>query len=266
MKTVIAPIKNVQNFAVAGKALIDRPVSKPGLGLVTGDVGLGKTRTLSWWANRVDAPYIRAFATWKTAGPMLASMCHELGIEPRRQHEETRKLVADTLARADKPRPLVVDEADYLVKYPELLDTLRDIHDLSGSAVLLIGMKSFVSKLLSLKEQEQFVSRVSQFVEFKPLDREDAGTLVNAIADVTISDALVDRMHAEAMGSARLLTIAVDQIENLAKRKGLKTVDADDAKNEKFTLDRRPDILDRLGIRRDPKNPSDPKDPKDSKK
>ena len=253
MKIVIAPIKNVEAFAVAGAALMNRPVSTPGMGLVTGDVGLGKTRTLSWWANRNDAPYIRAFATWKTAGPMLAAICHELGIEPRRQHEETRKLVADTLARADKPRPLVVDEADYLVMYPELLNTLRDIHDLSGSAILLIGMKSFVSKLLSLRDQEQFVSRVSQFVEFKPLDREDAGQLVNAIAEVTISDELIDRMHAEAAGSARLLTIAVDQIEHLAKRKGLKKVDAGDAKSEKFTLDRRPHILDQLGIRREAK-------------
>ncbi|MBX9944935.1 MAG: AAA family ATPase [Reyranella sp.] len=249
MKSLIAPVKNVKAFAVAGQALLDRSVNTPGIGVAFGRAGDGKSRTVSWWATRTEASYVRAMAAWRTPGPMLQAICLELGIAPRARHAETHKMIAEMLARGERPKPLVFDEADYLVKHPELLDTLRDIHDLSGAPLVLIGMQHFVSKLLSLRDQEQFVSRISQVVEFKPLDREDAGTLLKYIADVEVADDLIDRLHGEANGSARLLVVALEQIESLAKRKGLKRVAHADAKHEKFTLDRRPDLLDRLGLR-----------------
>lgn len=249
MKSVIAPVKNVKAFAVAGEALVKRSVNTPGIGVAFGRAGDGKSRTLSFWAARTDAAVVRAAATWRTPGPMLEQIALELGLTPRRRHDETRKMVADALSRGSLPKPLVFDEADYLVKHPVLLDTLRDLHDISGAAIWLIGMQDFVRSLLSLKDQVQFVSRVSQVVEFKPLDREDAGMLINTIADVTVETDLIDRLHAEADGSARRLVVALEQIESLAKRKGLKKVTKKDAEAEKFTLDQRPALLDRLGLR-----------------
>ena len=249
MKSVVAPVKNVKAFAISGQALLDASVNTPRIGVAFGRAGDGKSRTVSWWATRTEAAYARAMAAWRTPGPMLESICLELGISPRVRHADTQKLIAETLARGERPKPLVIDEADYLVKHPELLDTLRDIHDLSSAPLVLIGMQQFVSKILSLKDQEQFVSRISQVVEFKPLDREDAGTLIKAIAEVEVDDGLIDRLHAEANGSARLLVVALEQIEKFARPRGWKSVDRDQAKNLKFTLDRRPDLLDRLGLR-----------------
>lgn len=249
MKSVIAPVKNVKAFSIAGEALVKRSVNAPGIGVAFGRAGDGKSRTLAWWAARTDAAVVRAAATWRTPGPMLEQIALELGLTPRRRHDETRKMVADALSRGAYPKPLVFDEADYLVKHPVLLDTLRDLHDLSGAAIWLIGMQNFVRSLLSLKDQEQFCSRISQVVEFKPLDREDAGQLINTIADVEVAADLIDRLHSEADGSARRLVVALEQIESLAKRKGLKKVTFADAKAEKFTLDQRPGLLDRLGLR-----------------
>ncbi len=249
MKSVVAPVKNVKAFAIAGEALLKRSVSTPGIGVAFGRAGEGKSKTVSWWATRTEAAFVRASATWKNQGPMLEAICLELGFTPRRRHSESLKLIAETLARGTQPRPLVVDEADYLVKHEELLNVLRDLHDLSGAPLVLIGMQNFVQKILSLREQEQFVSRISQVVQFKPLDREDAGTLVRSIAEVQVADDLVDRLHAESNGNARLLVVALEQLESFAERKNLKHVDHGDAKGLHFTLDRRPVLLDALGLR-----------------
>lgn len=249
MKSVVAPVKNVKAFAIAGQALLDRSVHTPGIGVVTGPAGYGKSRTVAWWATRQQASYVRAMATWRAVGPMLSSICGELGITPRAKNDDTIKMVAEVLARSAVPRPLAVDEADYLVKHEVLLNALRDIHDLSGAPLVLIGMEHFLSRLVSLREQEQFVSRISQVVHFQALDREDAGELLRAIGEVKVEPDLVDRLFKETGGSARLLVVAMEQIERHAKNKGLTSVSATDAKALKFTLDRRPDILEHLNLR-----------------
>jgi DNA transposition AAA+ family ATPase len=249
MKSVVAQVKNVKAFFVAGQALLDRSVHTPGIGVAFGRAGDGKSRTVSSWATRTQASYVRAMAAWRSPGPMLEAICLELGIAPRGRHAETMKLIAETLARSERPRPLAIDEADYLVKHEVLLNTLRDIHDLSGAPLVLIGMQHFLARLLSLREQEQFVSRISQVVEFKPLDRDDAAVLLDAIGEVKVEAGLVERLHKEADGSARLLVVAMAQIERFAKNHALATVSKADVEKMKFALDRRPEMLDRLGLR-----------------
>lgn len=248
MKSAVAPVKNVKTFAIAGQALLDRSVHTPGIAVVHGKAGYGKSRTVAWWASRNQASYIRARATWRAAGPMLVAICAELGITPRAKNDDNINMIADVLARSAKPRPLVIDEADYLVKHGVLLDAVRDIHDISGAAVLLIGMEHFVRRLISLQEQEQFVSRITQNVQFKALDREDAAELLSVIGEVGVEPDLVDRLFKETGGNARLLVNAMDQIERHAKNKGLKAVGAQDAKSLKFTLDRRPELLEQLNL------------------
>lgn len=249
MKAVVAQVKNVKAFFVAGQALLDCSVHTPRIGVAFGLAGAGKTRTVSAWATRTQAVYIRAMAAWRTQGPMLQAICSELGVQRRSVNTETIKLIAEILARSEIPRPLLIDEADYLVKHTDLLDGLRDIHDISGTPIVLVGMQHFLERLMSLREQEQFVSRISQVVKFEPLDREDAGLLLDAIGEVKVAPDLVDRLHREAAGSARLLVVAMEQIERHARNKGLKEVTRADAEKLKFTLDRRPELLDLLQLR-----------------
>jgi DNA transposition AAA+ family ATPase len=248
MKPLLAKIKNVEEFSIKGQALLDASVKTPRIFAAFGEAGFGKTATVSNWALKTDAVYVRASATWKTAQPMLRTICEELGLHARRENGQTVKLIVEAIARGERPIPIVFDEADHIVRCGELLDVIRELHDLASTPIVLIGMKHFARKLLSLADQEQFVSRISQFLEFKPLDREDAGTLVRTIADVIVADDLIDRMFREAEGNTRLMVVALEQIENFAKARALKEVDATKAAKLKLSLDRRPEILDRLHL------------------
>lgn len=249
MKPVVAQVKNVKAFFVAGQALLDCSVHTPRFGVAFGPVGGGKSRTVSAWATRTNAIYIRALAAWRTPGPMLEAICAELGVSRRNSHTSTIKLIAEVLARSEEPRSLLVDEADYLVKHDALLDTLRDIHDLAVTPIWLVGMDMFLQRLVSMREQQQFVSRISQVVKFKLLDREDTGVLLDAIGEVKLAPDLVDRLHKETEGSARLLVKAMELLELHARNRGLSAVSRADAEKLSFNLDRRPMLLDLLELR-----------------
>src|SRR5690606_1482571 len=82
-------------------------------------------------------------------------------------------------------RPLFVDEADYFVHNTKMLETLRDIHDLSQSPVILIGMAGIEKKLV---HRLQFANRIYQAVEFLPADYEDARVLSDTVCEVYVED------------------------------------------------------------------------------
>ena len=60
MKQVFVRTKNVKKFVSLMETLKNLPPNIPKLALVYGSHGLGKTKTLIWWATKNDAIYIRA--------------------------------------------------------------------------------------------------------------------------------------------------------------------------------------------------------------
>ncbi len=250
MKPLIAKIKNVEQFAISARALLDASVNTPKIMVAYGPAGGGKTKTVSNWAIMHDAVYVRASATWRRPRALLRALCDELGLTARRDNTETVKMIVEAIARGARPIPLVFDEADHIVRHPELLDVIRELHDLASTMAVMIGMENFVRKLVSLAEQEQFVSRCSQVMRFQPLDLDDSRLLLKTTAEVEIADDLVQRMHAEANGSARLLVNALHEVERYADTHDLKTVGAAQVKKLKLALDRRPELLDSLHLSR----------------
>ena len=63
MKYAIAPVKNVVRLSQAGDALNNRALGMPGMGLIWGPTGYGKTTAATWFINRCDGVYVRAMAT-----------------------------------------------------------------------------------------------------------------------------------------------------------------------------------------------------------
>ena len=60
MKQIFVRTKNVKKFVSLMETLKNLPPNIPKLALVYGSHGLGKTKTLIWWATKNDAIYIRA--------------------------------------------------------------------------------------------------------------------------------------------------------------------------------------------------------------
>lgn len=219
MKNRLAPVKNVAALQAAYESLANRDPGVPGMGLVHGQTGAGKTTAITWLMNRTNAIYVRAAATW-TPSSMLGKVMNELGSEALARGASA---MVDhiTNAMSVDQRPLFVDEADYLIHNLKMLETLRDIHDISGMPVLLVGMAGIEKRLSSRK---QLLGRISQWVEFLPCDRDDAATLARTVCEVGIEPDLLDTLHEESRGSMRLMVVGLSRIESLAKAQGLPSV------------------------------------------
>lgn len=222
MRNQLAVTKNVAALQLAFEALSNRDSGVPGMGLVHGYTGAGKTTAITWLLNRSGGVYARAAATW-TPSAMLGRIMQELGAEPlARGGAAMVEHITRELSRTQ--RPLFVDEADYLLGNLKMLETLRDIHDLSGMPVVLIGMEGIERRLV---HRQQLARRISQWVEFMPSDFDDARILADTVCEVEIEEDLLQALHTEAKGSVGLMVVGLSRIEALAKGSGWKKVNAD---------------------------------------
>lgn len=215
MKSKIVPISNVVRLVEAGEALLNRAVGMPGMGLVYGASGYGKTTAVAWLATRQHGVFVRALAT-TTPSSLCESICKELGISRRATNVATIESIVEKLVVTE--RPLFVDEADYIADQKRLVETLRDIHDLANVPVILIGMQHLRR---TVSTREQLAGRIAQWVEFQESTLDDARALAGALTEVEVSDELIARLHVSARGAVRLIVVGLGRIEQFARSRGL---------------------------------------------
>lgn len=236
MKSKIVPVKNIQRLSQAAEMLTNRAIGVPGIGIVDGETGAGKTTANAWLVNQVDGIYIRAKALWGAGrsgpGGMLRAILHELDIEPRGNSDRMLEDLVQALSSAK--RPLFIDEADHLVRKEAIVETVRDIHDLSRQPVILIGYTGLDRKLAQYR---QFTRRILQHVRFQPADFEDAQLMARSLCEVTIADDLLQRIHEKAQGSIGELTVGLANVEAYARNRNLaKISSADYGKKDDFFI------------------------------
>lgn len=218
MRSKIVPVSNVARLAEAGAALLNRAPGMPGMGLCDGPSGYGKSTAIAWLATQQHGVYVRARSVW-TPTSMLDAICKELHIASRARVAQTVDAIVDKLAETG--RPLFVDEADYVICKPSLIDTLRDVHDLSSVPVILIGMQG-IDRRISLSPQ--LAGRIAQRVEFHPATADDAKLIAGQLCEVAVADDLVAELHARAGGSIRLLVVGLGRIEQFARARDSKKI------------------------------------------
>lgn len=219
MRIAVAKTKNLSNLARAADQLRTRNIGTPGIGLIWGPSGLGKTTAATWFCDQYDAVYVRAWSTW-TPGAMLGAICAALDLPAQTRIASAIDQIVLALSRTQ--RPLFVDEADYLLGSARLLDTLRDLHDVSSAPVIVVGMGEFRRRA---ERREQFAGRVTARVEFRPADLEDARTTATAMLErVRPTDDLLGRLVQETGGSMRRIVSGLAQVERLATRRRLAEV------------------------------------------
>ncbi len=215
MRSKIVPISNIARLSEAANALVSRAPGLPGMGLIEGESGYGKTTACAWLSIQLNAVFVRALAA-STPTSLLESICRELGIGRRPTNVGTVEVIVQKLAETG--RPLFVDEADYLVGKKVLIETLRDIHDLSTVPVILIGMRGFRRKVTHL---QQFTNRIAQWVDFEPATADDCMLLARQLSEVDIEPALARKLHDASKGTVRLFVVGLGRIEQFARARGL---------------------------------------------
>lgn len=219
MKKVFAKTANVNNFTAAMSRLQSRPPELPGMALVFGEPGLGKTRTCLWWQAANDGVFVRT-KKLMSGRWLLEEIVAELGEAPANKVSALFRQAVDQLL--ERPRPLFVDEVDYLDG--KVIETLRDLHDVTGTPVIFIGMDHADKKLARYKH---LFDRFSEIIKFGPLSQPDVKTIAQQLADVEIDDDAIAYIHAQG-NRFRRVVVQLYRCEAIARTNSLKRITAAD--------------------------------------
>ena len=223
MRKLFVKTHNVKRFIGLMNNLIDKSNEIPKMGLVYGDPGLGKTQTAVWWATKNDAVYVRA-QNKMTNKWLLEKIVYELGESPSRKMADLIEQCISHLRL--KPQVIIIDEVDYLINRMKIVETLRDLHDLTGAPVVLIGMQESKTKL---GKYRHLYDRISEILEFKPFSKEDVEVIVEELSEIKISDEARE-IFFEKRNRFRQIIKGIALLENLAKTNGLLKIDTKQVK------------------------------------
>lgn len=211
------------NMALCLRTMLDcrdADEGSPRLGLFYGFSGYGKTVAAAFTAARTGAAYVEAKHVW-TQRSFLEAVAAELGIpRPATTLARIFEQIVDQLNR--EPRPLIIDETDYLVK-KSCANLIRDIHDATRSGILMIGMEELPDLL---REWEQFHNRILVATAAQPASDNDARALRdNYCQRVAVADDLVERFRLATGGVTRRIVVNLQAAQRAAMQEGIASID-----------------------------------------
>jgi hypothetical protein len=231
---------NYNKVTAAVEALVHRDLSLPGLGLIYGKWGYGKTEVVEAYYGLSDTFYVRMLETWNPRR-LLEEMCAIAKVgDPIYRLDRLCDQVINGFRRWGKP--LFIDEGDYCLNGgSRMLNIIRDIHDMTKVPIILIGMEALYGKL---QKHGQFFSRIlpAAIVEFQPVSTPEIIMITKEWTGLAIGHDAADilgryiegdfrylvgylltieegcRTNATTSITTKMIDAAVNKAENLTKR------------------------------------------------
>lgn len=212
----------LRNLSLASDALeesLNRPAMLPGIVCLYGPSGYGKSVAALYCANKHRGILVECSSTW-TAKTLLATLNEEAGLRPARTLADMERQLIEELVASR--RPIIIDEVDHIVD-GKTLQVLRDLHDKSGCAMLLVGEPNLPFKLRRI---ERFHNRVMGWPAAVAANEDDFQKLARFYSpDVEIASDLAAEMMNVTKFVVRRLAVNIHNVQQYAKSKGLKVVD-----------------------------------------
>lgn len=228
MKPVFVKTQNFRAFEGAIESMNGRGAEECVFIVVDGKPGLGKTTILCKWAAKNSCMYIRAKTEW-SASRLIGELLDEARVLTPRTHEARFKAALQALTEravlADntgRQFAVVIDEADHISRKEKLIETVRDLADLSGVPFILVGMGKIRD---NLTRYPQIASRVSNYVQFSPADLSDVDLFLREKCDVLVAPDLTKFVHTSTGGFNREIKEAIQSIERHGSRIALANPD-----------------------------------------
>lgn len=215
-----APTANVSLAAGALEHALNRSPNLPGIVVLYGASGLGKSMAASFCANKFEAVYVeaRSYFTRKT---FVEAILKEMGIRPGRTLGEMMGQAAEQLDLSQ--RPLIIDEMDHLIDR-NALELVRDLHEMCRATMLLIGEDQFPGKLL--RRSERFHNRVLTWLLAQPTGLPDCRQLARFyLQGIDIEDDLLAAVIKASGGLARRVCVNLELVRQRCVKQGLKKID-----------------------------------------
>lgn len=224
MKHDIVEVKNVIRSLECLDNLQARSVITPGIGLMHGPSGFGKTTTLCWLINQLgsmNAIYVRCYAT-DTPSSFLARIVAELGSDMLYPLRRSVDFIVERMN--ERQLPLFIDEADHIVGQAKTMETIRDLYDATEQPVVLVGMEEIARRI---SHRKQLFNRISEWVEFKPADLDDVHLFAEQLLEdgVSVGEDLLDYIRKRSGGEVRRILTALEKIERVALANELDHID-----------------------------------------
>ncbi|MGK7925382.1 MAG: AAA family ATPase [Spirulina sp.] len=184
MKPEICAVENIARLADGFDFL---RTSEDRLMFVYGWSGSGKTQALEDLAGRENCYFWRAlpFLSKFQVVSALLEICGSTSAGIR-SYGQGFDALTKRLINSD--RALLIDECGYLSKHIEIL---RSLGDETKIPILIAGLPSFYNDLV---RHPQVSDRIN-FVEFSPWTLTDAKLVVKTRCEVSIEDALIERVY-----------------------------------------------------------------------
>ena len=237
MKKVFVKTNNVKKFITMMNNLQTRGDGVPGMGLVYGEPGLGKTYTIMWWAIQNNAIYVRCANNMK-AKWLLEEIVDELGEIPYTRFANIFNQAVTQLIKS--PKTIIVDEIDYLTFDSKAVETLRDVHDKTNVPIVLVGMASANHRLMRHKH---LYDRLSEILKFESFSQQDISNIIDELSEVEITDCAKKLIYSKTNRFRQIVKL-INKAEQIAKSNGLNSLDEvtlkefinDEVSNQDITL------------------------------
>jgi DNA transposition AAA+ family ATPase len=205
----------------------------PSIAMFTGKAGLGKSHAGEFLFVHGGGLLVRCSRS-DTHRTFLLQLAKEVGLPSKRGAKEMEDYIVEQLL--EDPRPIFVDECDYLAEKPAVLEGIRDIYDKAQVPVILIGYEHLPKKIKALPQLE---SRIAKHVQFKSADLEDARLMSEALLDnLTLNDDLLRDLRSQCKGNYRRLHTGLSTVERWAKSNGLDSVDLEQWGDQQYFPDK----------------------------
>ncbi|WP_036386945.1 AAA family ATPase [Microvirgula aerodenitrificans] len=207
----VANISNLDLVAVAAEKLLSRVDGLPGIGVMYGEAGRGKTVACSALANQTRGYYVQMRSAWSRK-TLLEKILFEMGIKPIGTIPQLLDQVCEQIGASR--RALIIDEFDFCLRSDGLIELVRDIYEGSQGTLLLVGEESIPQKL---RRWERFHSRVMAWIPALPVSLEDARKLAPIYCpNAEIADDLMAHVVELAAGSVRRVAVNLTLIHEEA--------------------------------------------------
>lgn len=216
----VAPLANVAATLAAVRAAQARAHGLPGLVVLHGPSGWGKSTAAGYAAVQTRAYYVQCQTLW-SRGDFISAVAREMGLPTKGTAARVAEGVSEQLTMSG--RPLLIDEAHVLVDRATGAGALKDIHDATNGTILLIGEEMLPQ---SLTRYERLHGRVLDWVSAQPCSLADARALTRIYAPgLEIAPDLIQRLTQSAKGSVRRVAVNLSRIAAEARALGWAHVD-----------------------------------------
>lgn len=217
---MIEQTANIRNF-FAKMDEIEAGINdgKPNMGLVWGEYGRGKTTALALYVSqKPQVRHLRAKAKWTSAW-VLEDILRELELDTNGRARDRYERIIEHLTY--NPTILMIDEMNLVMHNKEMVEMLRDIHDLSNNnPIVLCGTDEIQVKA---KRYGSLWDRLRVKVGFKSVSREDVELFAKGL-DVEIEQGTAE-LIAKQSGSIRVAQRTLDLLNKKALANGIESVD-----------------------------------------